>query len=67
MFSFITEKVLGVFMKIFLHCMYYTLTNVMAYFCNKIQNLKFLFEIPTNRVPQVINFFTLEGQNQHGK
>ena len=28
MFSFITGKVLGVFMKFFLHFMYYTLTNV---------------------------------------
>ena len=30
--SFLTENVLGVFMKIFLHCMYYILTNAMVYF-----------------------------------
>ena len=46
MFSFITGKVLSVFMKFFLHFMYNTLTNVMAYFCVKIQKLKFVFELP---------------------
>ena len=49
LFSVITGKVLRVFMKLkfFLQRMvYYTLTNVMAIFCIKIQNLVFVFAHP---------------------
>ena len=36
-------KNMGVFMKVFLYCVYYTLTNVMACFCINIQNLIYYY------------------------